>query len=72
MPRSIEEMLADPVVRALMSADDVHASELEELLCSVANLLRARSLKDGKGLLKGKEAASGEGARDRHGGCCQA
>jgi hypothetical protein len=28
---SIKEMTADPVVRALMSADDVRANELEEL-----------------------------------------
>jgi hypothetical protein len=53
---SIKEMLADPVVRALMSADGVHADELKALLCSVASLLRARSLKDGKGLLEGKDA----------------
>jgi hypothetical protein len=53
---SINEMLADPVVRALMSADGVHADELEALLWSVANLLRARSLKDGEGLPERKEA----------------
>jgi hypothetical protein len=53
---SIKEMLADPVVRALMSADGVHADELEALLCSVATLLRARSLSDGKGLPERKEA----------------
>jgi hypothetical protein len=61
---SIKEMLADPVVRALMSADGVHADELEALLCSVASLLRALSLKDGKGLLEGKrrgESAPGDG-----------
>jgi hypothetical protein len=52
---SIKEMLADPVVRALMSADGVQADELEALLRSVANL-RARSLKDGKGLPERKEA----------------
>jgi predicted acylesterase/phospholipase RssA len=62
---SIKEMLADPVVRALMSADGVHGNELGELLCSVATLLRARSLKDGKGLLEGKEAATGEGRRQK-------
>jgi hypothetical protein len=46
---SIKEMLADPVVHALMSADGVDADELEVLLCSVANLLRARTLTDDKG-----------------------
>jgi hypothetical protein len=51
---SIKEMLADPVVRALMSADGVHANELEALLRSVANLLRARSLKDGKWMIEAK------------------
>jgi hypothetical protein len=45
---SIKEMLADPVVRALMSADGVHAKELEALLCSVSKLLRARSPEVGK------------------------
>jgi hypothetical protein len=54
---SIKEMLADPVVRALMTADGVEANELETLLRSVENLLRARSLKDGKGILEGEEAA---------------
>jgi hypothetical protein len=53
---SIKEMLTDPVVRVLMSADGVHADELEALLWSVANLLRARSLKDGKGLPERNEA----------------
>ena len=56
---SISEMLADPVVRALMRADGVHADELRALLCSVANLRQPHSLKDGKGLREGKEAAIG-------------
>jgi hypothetical protein len=49
---SIKEMLADPVIRALMSADAVHANELEALLCSMAKLLRARSSEVGKGPLE--------------------
>jgi hypothetical protein len=32
-------MLSDPIVRALMSADGIHADELEALLCSVAKRL---------------------------------
>jgi len=36
---SIKEMLSDPIVRALMSADGIHADELEGLLCSVAKRL---------------------------------
>ena len=36
---SIEEMLSDPIVQALMSADGVQADELEALLCSVAKRL---------------------------------
>jgi hypothetical protein len=42
---SIAEMLADPIVRALMTADGVLADELEELLRSIAKRLRA-STKD--------------------------
>jgi hypothetical protein len=38
---SIEEMLADPIVRALMTADGVRAEELEALLHSIAKRLRA-------------------------------
>jgi hypothetical protein len=38
---SIDELLADPIVRALMAADGVRASELEALLRSVAKRLRA-------------------------------
>ena len=38
---SIEEMLADPIVRALMTADGVRADELEALLRSIAKRLRA-------------------------------
>jgi hypothetical protein len=38
---SIKEMLADPIVRALMSGDGVRADELEALFRSVANRLQA-------------------------------
>jgi hypothetical protein len=38
---SIEEMLAEPIVRALMTADGVRADELEALLRSIAKRLRA-------------------------------
>jgi hypothetical protein len=38
---SIEEMLADPIVRALMTADRVRADELKGLLRSIAKRLRA-------------------------------
>ena len=38
---SIEEMLADPIVRALMTADGVRADELEALLRSIAKRLQA-------------------------------
>ena len=37
---SVEEMLSDPIVQALMRADGVHAGELEALLCSVAKRIR--------------------------------
>jgi len=37
---SIEEMLADPIVRALMTADGVRADELEALLRSIAKRLQ--------------------------------
>jgi hypothetical protein len=40
---SVKEMLSDPIVRAVMRADGVHAGELEALLCSVAKRLRKRS-----------------------------
>jgi hypothetical protein len=36
---SIKELLSDPIVRALMSADGIHTDELEGLLCSVAKRL---------------------------------
>jgi hypothetical protein len=36
---SINEMLSDPIVRALMGVDGVHADELAALLCSVAKRL---------------------------------
>jgi predicted acylesterase/phospholipase RssA len=35
----IDGMLSDPIVRSLMSADGIHAVELEGLLCSVAKRL---------------------------------
>jgi hypothetical protein len=38
---TIEEMLAEPIVRALMAADGVRASETEALLRLVAKRLRA-------------------------------
>jgi hypothetical protein len=40
---SIEEMLTDPIVRALMTADDVIPEELQALVHSVAEYLRASS-----------------------------
>jgi hypothetical protein len=38
---SIEEMLAEPIVRALMNADSVRTDELEALLRSIAKRLQA-------------------------------
>jgi hypothetical protein len=38
---SIEEMLGEPIVRALMAADGVRVNELEALFRSVAERLRA-------------------------------
>jgi hypothetical protein len=38
---SIKEMLADPIVRALMSGDGVRADEFEALFSSVAKRLQA-------------------------------
>jgi len=46
---SIEEMLADPIVRAIMAADDIRAGELETLVRSVAKRLRATGAKDKEG-----------------------
>jgi hypothetical protein len=47
MPRcpelSIDEMLADPVVRALMAADRVDPEELRALLRSVADCRSVRA-----------------------------
>jgi hypothetical protein len=43
---SIKEMLADPLVRALMTADSVQVDELKALLHSVAKRLRAGDSKD--------------------------
>jgi hypothetical protein len=40
---SVKEMLSDPIVRAVMRADGVHAGELEAQLCSVAKRIRKRS-----------------------------
>ena len=42
---SIKQMLADPIVRALMTADGVQADGLQALLCSVANRLQAGNCK---------------------------
>jgi hypothetical protein len=39
---SITEMLADPVVRAVMTADGIRTGELKALLRSAAKCLRAR------------------------------
>lgn len=36
LPRQIEQMLSDPIIRALMAADGVDPRELEALACSVA------------------------------------
>ena len=38
---SVKQMLADPIVRALMIADGVRVGELEALLSSTAKRLRA-------------------------------
>jgi len=42
-------MLADPIVRAIMAADDIRAGELETLVRSVAKRLRATGAKDKEG-----------------------
>jgi len=39
---SIDEILSDPLVRALMAADGVDAEELRALLRSIAERLQAR------------------------------
>ena len=46
---SLEEMLADPIVRAIMAADGIRAGELETLVRSAAKRLRATGAKDEKG-----------------------
>jgi hypothetical protein len=38
---SIEEMLAEPIIRALMTADGIRTDELEALLRSIAKRLQA-------------------------------
>jgi hypothetical protein len=43
---SIKEILADPIIRALMTADGVQADELKALLRSVAKRLQAENSKD--------------------------
>jgi hypothetical protein len=43
---SIKEILADPIIRALMTADGVQADELKALLHSVAKRLQAGNSKD--------------------------
>jgi hypothetical protein len=40
---SINEMLADPIIRAVMTADGVRVGELKALLRSAAKCLHARS-----------------------------
>jgi hypothetical protein len=45
---SIKEILADPIIRALMTADGVQADELTALLHSVAKRLQAGNCKDTK------------------------
>ena len=42
---SVAEMLADPIVRALMAADGVADDELQALLRSVARSLRPNVIK---------------------------
>lgn len=39
---SVEELLADPIIRALMAADGVDPDELRALLQATAESLRAR------------------------------
>ena len=46
---SIEEMLADPIVRAIMAADGIRAGELETLVRAAAKRPRATGGKDKKG-----------------------
>ena len=43
---SIEEMLADPIVRAIMIADGIRAGELEALLRLAAQRLRGTDAKE--------------------------
>ena len=45
---SLGEMLSDPIVRALMVADGVDPVELQALLRSVAEHLRARTAESGR------------------------
>lgn len=46
---SIDEMLADPLIRTLMTADGVDPNELRALLRSTAECLRARASDSGDG-----------------------
>ena len=46
---SIEEMLADPIVRAIMAADGIQAGELEMLVRSAAKRPSATGVKDKRG-----------------------
>jgi hypothetical protein len=46
---SIDELLADPLIRALMAADGVDPDELRALLCSAAERLRACATKPDSG-----------------------
>ena len=46
---SIEEMLADPIVRAIMGADGIRAGELATLVRSAAKRLGATGAKDKEG-----------------------
>ena len=39
---SIDDLLSDPIVRAVMAADDVDPDKLRDLLRSLAERLRAR------------------------------
>jgi len=43
---SVEEMVNDPIVRALMASDGVYPGDLQRLLRSIALTLRARRVED--------------------------
>jgi len=43
---SVDEMVNDPIVRALMASDGVDLGDLQRLLRSIALTLRARRIED--------------------------